>query len=59
MEDHAHEWKFVQDQDQGHEESGMFVCRICGMTRFPNPGETEMMTALELKIRHDGEEGDT
>ena len=50
-EQHRHIWEYVPD-------SGLFVCRICGETRFPFPGELEMQTARELRIRHDGEESD-
>ena len=55
-EEHRHIWVFKMDE--GHEESGMFVCRVCGASRFPMPGETEMLVARELNIRHDGDGSD-
>ena len=50
-EEHRHIWEY-------NKVYGMFVCRVCMAMRWPFPGEIEMETARELKIRHDGEETD-
>ena len=48
---HRHIWEYDPD-------STMYVCRVCGASRMPYPGEIEMATSKELRIRHDGEESD-
>ena len=50
-EEHRHIWEYYPNYN-------LFVCRVCMAMRFPMPGETEMLVAKELNIRHDGEESD-
>ena len=50
-EEHRHIWDYNAVYQ-------MYVCRSCFAMRWPLPGEVELATAQELKIRHDGEETD-
>lgn len=54
MESCSHVWEYyTQTFDD------VFLrCLRCGMVRIAMPGETCHMVSRELKIRHDGEEGD-
>lgn len=55
MENCSHVWVY-----DGMQFEDVFLrCPRCGMIRMAMPGETNHIVSKELKIRHDGEEGDT
>lgn len=54
MQECQHAWQY-----EGESFGDRFVrCPLCGMVRIALPWETVYMVSKELRIRHDGEEGD-
>lgn len=54
METCSHAWVY-----DGQQFDDVFLCcPYCGMIRMAMPGETSHIVSRELKIRHDGEDGD-
>ncbi len=55
MESCSHIWLY----DHTEHDTVYMRCQYCQMVRMAMPGEPCHMISQELRIRHDGEEGDT